>query len=145
MPSQSPVEIADRVSRRRAAVVAAAVIAFVLIHVALRPFGFSTPRAGVDWWAVNAAVLLAGLATGGGLLNRRQIQVLVNDEVSRDHYRTSVGVGYWIAMTAAFGLYLLPSFHHLSARDAVYAIVTPAVAVALLAFSYLEYRAHRDG
>ena len=49
------------------------------------------------------------LATGGGLLNNRQIRVLVNDEVSRSNYRTSVVAGYWVAMTAAMAVYFWPT------------------------------------
>ena len=149
MASETPVEIADRYSRKRAAIVALAAIAFIIIHVVLRPFfsgGPDTARylnVGV-MWAINAIVLLAGLATGGGLLNNRQIRSLVNDEVAQSNYRTAVVAGYWVAMATAMGLYVLPSAENLTGREAVYVVVTSSIAVALLAFSYLEYRAHRD-
>jgi hypothetical protein len=148
MHSKTPVEIADRVSRRRAAGVAAAAAAFLLAQVAAHPFFASAPdtahRTRLDMWAINAGVLLLLLATGGGLLLNRQVRSLVNDEVSRSHYRTAVGVGYWVAMVTAMGLYVLSGFTSVTGREAVYLIVTSSVAVALFAFSYLEYRAHRS-
>jgi hypothetical protein len=102
------------------------------------------PGARTDLWAVNAVLLLAVLATGGFLLNRRSVRELVNDEVARANYRTAVAAGYWVAMVTAMGLFLLPSSRGLAAREAVYVIVSSSVVVALLAFSYLEHRAHRD-
>jgi hypothetical protein len=144
MSSSSPVEIADQVSRKRAIIVAVAALAFLIIHVVLRPFFYSAHNGNIDWWAVNAVVLLAGLATGGGILNRREIRLLVNDEVARSNYRTAVLAGYWVAMVGAMGVYLVPELGALSARDAIYAIVTSSIVVALLTFSYLELRAHRD-
>lgn len=149
MPLETPVEIADRYSRKRAVIVAVGALAFLAIHVALGPFfadGLGTARHATvgTMWAVNAIVLLAVLATGGGLLNSAQIRSLVNDEVSQSNYKTSVVAAYWVAMTAAMGLYIVPRFQAITARDAVYVIVTSSLGVALLTFSYLEYRAHRD-
>jgi hypothetical protein len=148
MQSKSPVEIADRVSRRRAGGVAAAAAVFLLVQVVARPFFGSAPDtahlAKVDMWAINAGVLLLLLATGGGLLLNRQVRSLVNDEVSRSHYRTAVGAGYWVAMVTAMGLYVVSGFRSITGREAVYLIVTSSIGVALLAFSYLEYRAHRS-
>ena len=152
--SKSPVEIADRYSRKRAAVVALAALAFLTIYVVLQPLVFAGPqtahyaRAEV-MWAANAVILLAGLATGGGLLNSSQIRSLVNDDVARSHYRTAVVAGYWVAMATAMALYiasgLVRGLDGLTARTAVFIIVTSSIVVALLTFSYLEYRAHRDG
>ena len=144
MEPRTSVDIADRVSRKRAVVVAVAALAFVAIHIGLRPFFYVGGGGSIDWWAVNAILLLAGLATGGGLLNARSIRALVNDDVSRDHYKTAVIIGYWLAMVVAMGLYLWPGLRGATAREAVFIIVTPSVALALLAFSFLELRAHRD-
>jgi hypothetical protein len=149
---QSTVEIADRYSRKRPALVAAAALAFLAIHVLLRPLFYAHGadaaiggRSGIDWWAINVVALLAALATGGGLAHSRQIRVLLNDEVSRSHYKTSVAAGYWVAMVTAVALYLLPHFAGFNAREAVFLIVTPSVIVPLLTFAYLEFRANRDG
>lgn len=149
MESPSRVELADRISRKRAVVVAAAAIVFFVAQLMLRPFfdhgiHAARPETRLDWWAVNAALLLAVLATGGGLANKPAIRALVNDEVSRSHYRTAVVAGYWVAMGSAMGLYVLSKFRSLDAPDAIFVIVTLSISVALLAFSWLELRAHRD-
>jgi hypothetical protein len=145
MSSNSPVEIADQYSRKRAGLVAVAAVAFLVIHGIMRPFFYTTDHRSIDWWAINAVALLAALATGGGVLNRRQIRELVNDEVARKNYRQAVVAGFWVAMMLAMALYLWPGFRHFTARDASYLVVTASLGVALLAFAFFEYRAHRDG
>lgn len=148
MERKTAVEIADRYSRKRAVGVAAAALAFLLIQIVARPFFIDEPASARDLrialWAVNAVALLLLLATGGGLINSRQIRSLVNDDVSRSNYKTAVIGGHWVAMTVAMALYVVPRFASITAREAVYVVVTPSLVVALLAFSYLEYRAHRD-
>ena len=146
MQAGRPVEIADRYSRKRAILVAVAAIVFLAGQVARRPFfdGWPGSASSEITWAINAVVLLAILATGGGLLLSGRIRAIMNDEVTRSHFRTAGVVGYWVAMTTAMGLYVLPSTDGLSARDAAYVIVTFSIVVPLLAFSYLEYRAQRD-
>jgi hypothetical protein len=146
MQSESTIEIADRMSRRRAIGVAAAALAFLVIQLVARPFFPTTVQTmRMDMWALNAVVLFLLLATGGGLFNRTQLRVLVNDEVSQLNYHTSVLAGFWTAMILAMLLYLLPAFAQLSGREVVYLIVTASVIVSLLTFSGLELRAHRDG
>jgi hypothetical protein len=147
MTQRTPVEIADQKSRKRAGLLALAALVF-LAHVIIRPL-LAVPAAAegarVDLWAINAALLLAVLATGGGgLLNRSEIRVLVNDEVSRTNQKSAVVAGFWAAMATAMGLLAWPGFQGLSARTAVYVIVSSGIVVALFAFSGLEYRAHRD-
>ena len=148
MQSRTPVEIADQFSRKRAWMVAVAAIVFAAGQVlGLPPFHTADPslhRARSLMWMLNTVLLLALLATGGGLLNDRQIRSLVNDEVSRMNYRTSLISGFWVAMAVGLGLYLFPIFGEFTGPQAAYVIVTPAVFVASLAFSFLELRAHRD-
>jgi hypothetical protein len=149
MQPKTPVEIADQYSRKRAIGVAVAAAVFVAVQVIARPFlaggpdtaHYASPRV---MWAINAVALLLLLATGGGLLNSRRIRSLVNDEVARSNYRTAVVAGYWVAMTTAMALYVLPIFDSLRGREAVFVIVTPSLVVALLVFAALEFRAHRD-
>lgn len=149
MKSNNPVEIADRYSRKRTILVAFAALTFTVIHLAVRsPFvdgSLTADYANAEvMWAVNAFALLLLLATGGGLLNRPEIRFLVNDEVARENYRSAVGAGYWAAMTTAMGLFVAPGAERFTARDAVFLIVTAGVGMALLAFAYLEHRAHLD-
>ena len=145
---QSPVEVADKVSRKRALAVAIAAGVFLLIQVVTRPVFNSEPDTAhlsrLIMWALNAAALLLLLYTGGGLMQKREIRALVNDEITRANSRSAVNVGYWIAMTIAMGLYALAGYRDLTAREAIYLIVTPSVGIALLAVSWLELRAPRD-
>ena len=149
MQSKSPVELADQASRKRAIGVAIAAAVFLVIQVVTRP-AFNTAPAtshlspGI-MWAVNAAALLLLLLTGGGLLQKSEIRALVNDDVTKAHYKSAVVIGYWISMIIAMGLYAVGADESFSAREAIYLIVTPSVAIALVAFSWLELRAHRDG
>ena len=149
MDSRNLVEIADRNSRRRAIIVVAGAIVFIAGQALGGPaFRDNTDRALYNMrngmWALNVVLLLAFLATGGGLLNNPQIRALVNDEVSRANYRTSVIAGFWVAMTSALVLYLVPVFAALTGKQTLYLVLTPSVAVASLTFAYLELRAHRD-
>ena len=145
----SSVEIADRVSRRRAIGVGIAAVIFLLVQIAARPVFLSAPqtmslsRAVV--WGVNAILLLLLLFTGGGLAYKREIRALVNDEVSRNNYHSAITLAYWIAMIIAMTLYALAGGYHFTSRETVYLIVTPSVGLALITFSLLELRAHRDG
>lgn len=148
MQPQSPVEIADTLSRKRAWVIAAAAIMFVVAQVLNAPYLEARPemhRLKVDMWALNATLLLIGLA-GGAVpwMKSREIRALMNDEVTRAHMRISMVIGFWVSMVTAMGLYWLPASESLSAAAAVYVIVTASVAIALLAFAWMEHRAHRD-
>src|SRR5215210_1421616 len=149
MQPQAAVEIADRNSRARAYGMAPAGIVFLLNHVILRSYIGMGPETAEYltrrvMWVINVLVLLVGLATGGGLLNNRQIRALVNDEVSQSNYRTGVILGFWVAMVAALALYVFPAVQRFTGSDAVYTVVTYGVSVAVLKFAYLEFRAHRD-
>lgn len=146
MHTRSEIEVADRTSRKRPAMIAVATVAYALIHVLMRPLYYArgADPSGIDWWAVNTLLLLVGLATGGALIQSRRIRGLVNDEVSRSHFRTAVSIGYWIAMTAALAIYLVPRLARLATREALYLVVTPSIIVPLLVFAYLEHRANRD-
>ncbi|HKG95521.1 MAG TPA: hypothetical protein VKA84_26655 [Gemmatimonadaceae bacterium] len=149
MKPQNVVEFADQLSRRRALGIALATVAFLGVQLVARPvfrsdgYGASGPRAYM--WALNAAALLLLLLPAGGFIWGRRVRELVNDEVSRANARTGAAAGFWMAMAAALAVYAVAASRALSAREAAYVVVTPATAVALLAFAWLESRAHRDG
>ncbi len=148
MPLKSSVEIADRISRKRAMAGVAGALVFLVaqgVRLLVESGSIAPRRTLLDMWAINAIVLYALLATGGGLLNRREIRALVNDDVSRLHYKSAAVAGFWVAMTVAMGMYLLPNSAALTARDAVFVVVSPSIIVAIVVFSCLELRAHRDG
>ena len=144
MASRQDIETADRMSRKRPALIAVAAGVFLLVQVLVRPL-FAQTHLRLDWWAMNAAALLLMLATGGGWLSRREVRQLVNDEVARRHHQGAAAAGYWIAMIAAAVVYAVAPGAGLDARAAVYYIVTPSIGLAMLYFAWLEWRAHRDG
>ena len=149
MKPQNVVEFADRISRKRALGTALATIVFLAIQLVARPvlrtdgYGASGPRAYM--WALNAALLALLLLPAGGFIWGRRVRALVNDEVSRNNSRTAAAAGFWAAMVIALGLYALPASRGLTAREAIYLVATPTTGIALLAFAWLESRAHRDG
>ena len=48
-------------------------------------------------------------------------------------------------MGVAMALFVFAGFDRFTGRETIYIIVTPSIVVALLAFSWLERRALRDG
>ena len=147
MTPKSIVEIADVRSRRRALGFAIATLVFVVNQVIARP-AFGTAEYDHGWrmyvWALNIALLLLCVGTGGGLLNSTQIRALINDEVSRSNYRTACSLGFWIAMVIGLAIFVVPDFQSFTGKEAVYLVVTPATVVTVLIFCWLEYRAHAD-
>ena len=148
MESRQLVDVAERASRKRAIGFAVATLVFVIVQLFGRPvFVAGEQIAGgprLYLWVINAAVLLLCLLTGGGLMNRRQIRTLINDEVARSHYGSAVSAGFWVAMTVALAFFVVPALQVRTAAEAVYAVVTSSVVVAMLLFSHLEYHAHGD-
>jgi hypothetical protein len=149
MAPQNVVDLADRLSRRRAIGTALATTMFLALQVIARPVlradGYDVSTFRANLWAVNAGCLLLLLLPIGGYVFGARVRALVNDDVSRHHARRAAAAGFWIAMAVALALYVLPASQGFSAREAAYLVVTPAVGVALLAFAWLEARAHRDG
>ena len=149
MSPQNVVDLADRLSRKRAIGTAVATTVFLAIQVVARPVfrddGYPLSALRANMWALNAACLLLLLLPIGGYVFGARVRALVNDDVSRLHARRAAAVGFWVAMLVALALYVLPASQGFSAREATYLVVTPAVGVALLGFAWLEARAHRDG
>ena len=147
--TETDVETADRLSRRRAWLLPVLAILF-LSGQALYALGPPWPSRLVDQlkvaaWLLWAASLLFLLATGGAPFRRRQVRALLDDETTRQHRARAYAVGFWIAVVTAMGIYLLTAFDGVKARESIHIIVTAAIAGALLTFGILEHRAHRDG
>jgi hypothetical protein len=149
LDSPSAIDVADRLSRRRALGVTLAAVAFLGVEIVVRPVFRTDGYASSGWrayaWPFNAALLLCMLLPIGGLIWGRQVRALVNDEVSRANARTAAAAGFWTAMVIALGIYVAPGAAAFTAREAIFLIVTPTTGVALLLFAWLEARAHRDG
>lgn len=144
MSSKSVVELADRKSRLRAVLFATAALMFVLVQVITRP-SFD-PVSSTGWrlyaWAVNAVFLMLCLGTGGFLGNKREVRALMNDELAGLHYQRACTWGFWVALVAGLAVFNVPSLRGLSGQQASYLVVTPSLSIAVLLFSWWEYRSH---
>ena len=144
---KSDVEVADRLSRRRALGFALAALAFLLVQLIARPVLLGQPDTAAHsrpWvWLLNAVFLMLCLATGGGQVYSRRVRSLMNDEISRNNRNRATAVGYWTATLLALALFTV-NFKNVTARDGAWLIVTVSLGVALLVFSWLEFRAHAD-
>jgi protein-S-isoprenylcysteine O-methyltransferase Ste14 len=141
------VELADRLTRRRARVIAISVIFFLCwqVNYFLTPssLGRNIDHFKIAAWLAWALVLLLLLATGGGLFRRREIRALMEDDSTRDHRRTAFSTGFWAALAAAILIYVLSMVEPVSGREASHLIISAAIGGALIAFAWLERRAMR--
>ena len=91
-------------------------------------------------WLVWVVALLAMLATGGALMRSRAIRALLNDELTRANRTAAYVAGFWGAMGAAIGCYVIDLFDPVAPREAIHAIVSFGIASALLTFAIRERR-----
>ena len=94
-------------------------------------------------WLALAAVVLAGLVTGGFWFRPREVRSLMNDEVTRANRADALTGGFTVAMLAGILLYGADSFapNPIDLRDGIHLIVTAGLGTALLRFGMLERRA----
>jgi protein-S-isoprenylcysteine O-methyltransferase Ste14 len=147
MSPKSLVELADRKSRLRATLFAAATLCFLAVQILTHP-PFAGDAYTHGWrmyaWAFNVALLLLCLGGGGGYMNSRALRALIQDEVARRNNRTACTVGFWIAAVASLALYTIPKFQAFTGQQVAWIVVTLSSSAALLSFSWLELRAHSD-
>jgi MFS family permease len=148
MPSQSDIETADRLSRRRARMFPILGIYFlagqaVFFGRASEPERIANFK--ISAWLVWALVLLVALAFAGGHFRGPKIRALVEDEVTRLNRLRGYAAGFWAAALAAILLYVLNMFEPLTGREAIHFVLTAAVGAALIRFGTLERRALKDG
>ncbi|MCY7338343.1 MAG: hypothetical protein LH465_00045 [Sphingomonas bacterium] len=93
-------------------------------------------------WAVMSAALLIALVTGGGLMRKRELRAMLNDETSKAHRSDALGWGFVVAMITGIVLYVIGSTA-VGERDAIHLIVSLGIATALVRFGWLEKRAMR--
>jgi hypothetical protein len=147
MPAPSDIELAERLNRRRARFATASGTIFML-SLAGSFHENATSRPGaveLTAWTIWALVLIAFLAWGSGLIRRRSVRELVDDEVTRAHRRDALVAGFWGAVAGTILIYLATLYQPVTAREALRGVVTLAVALALLRFGGLERRAMQTG
>lgn len=96
-------------------------------------------------YIVWAGVLVLFLATGGGYIQPKAVRQVLNDELTVDHRRRAMSLGFLAAMAAAVVCYFIAQVEPISAGIAIHAILSVGVASALLRFAWLERRAQADG
>jgi hypothetical protein len=147
MSPKSLIELADRKSRLRAPLFAAATLVFLFAQILTHP-PFAGAQYSHGWrayaWAFNVALLLLCLGGGGGYLNSRALRALIQDEVARRNNRAACTVGFWVAAILSLALYTIPRFQAFTGQQVAWIVVTLSSSAALLAFSWLEHRAHSD-
>jgi hypothetical protein len=149
MTETEDVEKAERLGRRRARIFAVQAIIFI----SWQGLFFSRPPEGpmravetvkLSAWFVWVLVLLVLLATGGNLLRGRKVRALLNDEFTRRNRTQAYVAGFWAAAISAIGLYLIDLFDVVTTREAIHAILSAAIASALITFAARERRSLRE-
>ena len=148
MPTQTDIETADRLTRRRARIMPVLAVIFISQQAAY----FAEPDAAVRLvdhvqvaaWMLLSIVLLLALATGGFWLKPKGVRALMDDEVTRANRAEAFRLAFFTTMAAAILLYFLSLFETISGREAVHLLTTVGIATALLRFGYLERRALKE-
>jgi len=150
MPTAADYETAERLGRKRARMLPF----FAIIFLTQQASYFSGPdvNAGrpvdhirIAAWLAMSVVLLLVLATGGGWFRSREVRALMNDEVTRVHRADAFRIGFFAAMIACIGVYLLGLFEPIGGRETVHLVMSCGIAAVLVRFGMLERRAHQDG
>jgi protein-S-isoprenylcysteine O-methyltransferase Ste14 len=149
MTETADVERAERLSRRRARIFAVQAIIFIGWQGQFFSRAIAEPMRTVDTikisaWFVWVLILLLLLATGGNLWRGRKVRALLNDEFTRRNRTQAYVAGFWAAAIAAIGLYLIDLFDVVTAREAIHAILSAAIASALITFAARERRSLRE-
>lgn len=150
MSEISNVELAERLSRRRARMLP--VLAVLYIGQQASFFAGevldsmrSADHVKISAWLVLSLVLLVVLSTGGFWFRSVQIRSLVNDESTKANRADAMTKGFIFAMLGGIALYFFNQFEPVTAREAIHVILSLGLGAALVRFGMLERRAHRDG
>jgi len=141
--------LADKVTRRRGRILMALAVMFIVWQTSFYGWGQAhDPLRTVDHvrigaWIVWAGVLLLMLAIGGAWLYSREVRRLVNDESALFNRQAGQQAGFFAAMIAGVAVYLVNLFEPVGTLDAVHAVMTAGIGVALVRYALLERRAER--
>lgn len=146
--SESSVEQADRIGRKRARFLPVIGIIFLTQQMA---FVFQTEgERAVDHvrlfgWLLMGLVIVAALATGGYWLKSKEMRELLDDEVSRANRKEAMSLGFILSMLSGLALFPLRSFIEIDGGLALHLVVSIGLFAAIVRFGLLERRAYRDG
>ena len=150
MPSQSDIETADRLSRRRARILPVLAVIFlsqqITYFAGAGEYGTRTvDHVKIAAWLVLAIVMLLALANGGFWFKPRKVRALMDDEPTRANRAEAFRIGFLATMTGAIALYFVSLFEPLGGRETIHILMSIGIAAALVKFGYLERRALRGG
>jgi uncharacterized membrane protein len=146
----SVAEKAEYLSKRRARMLPALAVIFLSQQATffsqLSGSGHvSAEEAKISAWLLLSAVLLAGLATKGFWLEKKEVRDLVDDENTRANRNEAMRWGFLFSMSTAIAVYILTMFETVTGREAVHIVMSFGIAAAILRWGFLERRALRDG
>jgi hypothetical protein len=148
MATAHDVEIADRLSRRRARIFP--VLGFFFLVGQARFFAGDQPLSRavdqfkISAWLVWAVALLLALAFAGGHFRGARVRALMEDETTRANRQSAYALGFWAAMLASVAAYVLNMFEQVGGLDAIHLVLTAGVGAAILRFGLLERRSFRN-
>ncbi len=141
----SPIELAERLGRRRARFFPVLALFFVVQQTAYFSHGDGqrlVDHVRLGAWAAMGLVLLLLLTTGGFWRRDKAVRAMLNDEVTRANRAGALSAGFVAAMLAGIVLYVIQAATDLTAREALHLTVSTGLVVALMRFGMLERRAH---
>ena len=150
MNGRSISERADRLSRRRARILPALAIIYIIQQASYITMRSGTALRAVDQvkisaWLVLSAVLLAAIATNGFWFHPREVRSMLDDEVTRTNRADAMRFGFIFAMLTCIVIYFSTMFQTVDGRDAVHIVMSDGLGAALIRWGWLERRAHIFG
>jgi len=141
-------ERADYLSRKRARFLPMLALIYFSQQVTFLSALSNGPHRDVDHfkigaWVVLSLVLLAGLATKGFWLERKEVRNLIDDESTRANRLDAMRIGFIFACGAALAAYFIAEFQPLTVGETAHLVLTFGLGAALIRFGVLERRAHR--
>ena len=143
--TQSDVELADQLSRRRARMLPVLGLFFIMQQSAF----WSNPPAerAVDHVRIGAWVLLTGvilftLSTNGFWFRSAKVRAMIDDELTRANRTGAMHWGFVAAMLAGMLVYVVEGVTQFTAREVIHLIVSAGIVMALVRFGLLERRGY---
>jgi len=141
------VEKAERLGRKRSQIF----YVLAIVFFAGQSMYFGAPEATRDSparvgaWLILVILMLFLLATGGFLLQGRNVRDLLNDESARANRVAAQALGFWATILALLAVYVESMFDPVTLNEAVHIVGTIGVGTALISFATRERRAHQLG
>jgi hypothetical protein len=148
MTQTEEIESADRLSRRRARMLPALAMIFIIQQASyfsahLEDAPRTVDHVKIGAWLVLSVALLLALMTGGFWFRSKRVRDLLNDEVTRANRLDGLRFGFVATMATGIVMYFIAMFEPVTGRDAIHMLMTVGIAAALIRFGQLERRAHR--